>query len=90
MKIKDYLQSKNVTPEELENYFEKVKDFELDGAIKANCYNCNSLFSLERLRVGSSLIGQYCRNCNAIAIIYPKVFDNEIARVTVYVEKKFD
>jgi len=88
MKIKDYLQSKNVTPEELEKYFEKSKDFEIDGLIKANCYNCNSLFNVERLRVGSWLIGQYCRSCNAINIIYPKLLNEETTRVTVYVEKQ--
>jgi hypothetical protein len=87
MTIRDYLESKNVTPQELESYFKRFKDFEIIGPIKTNCYNCSAQFGVQRLRVGGWLIGQYCSDCRAINMINPKIENSNIARVTVYVER---
>jgi ribosomal protein L37AE/L43A len=87
MKISDYVKTKDVTLEELETHFKKVREVQINEVLQEGCYSCGGFVNVDRLRAGAWLIGRYCRNCNSINLIYPKSLAGKVERVMIYKER---
>jgi len=53
MNIDEYLKSKEITPDELENNFKMVRKLSLDTLIHKSCFNCGYLLNNKNLPTGA-------------------------------------
>lgn len=88
MKIFDFIKSKQITSEEIENNFEIYKKIVIKSKENPICYNCNKFLD-KKLPTDSSWFSvKYYYECDSINIIY---YDDEMngrsPYVTIYIYK---
>ena len=70
MTIDEYLETKEITPAELEENFVKVKELKIDTFSHKGCYNCGDTLNNSPLKIGSWMSAQHCRKCQSINLVY--------------------
>lgn len=70
MTIQQYLESKEIKPEELSQHFNFIKRFNMDVSGFNGCFNCGDHINVENIRTGAWTNGQWCHKCDCINIAY--------------------
>ena len=71
LKIRDFIDKFTINPkEDIEPYFERTKELDIDASKHDNCFNCNDKHNNMYLKSVSWTSVQYCWKCGSLNVIH--------------------